>query len=488
MDVTNSQDSSANPLTVVILAAGMGTRMKSQTPKVLHSVLGLPLIEHVLHSAQALDASSTVVVVGHGRDQVIARLGKSFPQVETAVQEDQNGTGHAVSVALTHLGETPAGSVLVLAGDAPLLTSEDLHELVAAQSGAGAAVLTAHLDIPAGYGRIVRDAQGNVEGIVEHADATTAQLALDEVNSGVYVFDAQLLASALSRVGTANAQGEQYLTDVIGILREDGHVVRAVVTQQDNILGVNDRQQLSHVGRVLRDRIVTHWQLAGVTIVDPQTTWIERSVTLEADAVLLPNVTLSGLTTVAAGASVGPDCSLSDTQVAQDAQVVRTTAYGAIIGAKATVGPYTYLRPGTVLGVGAKAGGFVEMKNATLGDDAKVPHLSYVGDATIGEGTNVGAATIFVNYDGVDKHHTIVGKHVRIGSDTMLVAPVTIGDGAYTAAGSVVTEDVPPGAIAVARSRQRNIIDWVLRRRPGSTSAQAAVANSSGNNNSSEGS
>jgi len=488
MDVTNSQDSSANPLTVVVLAAGMGTRMKSQTPKVLHSVLGLPLIEHVLHSAQSLDASATVAVVGHGRDQVIASLGESFPHVETAVQEVQNGTGHAVSVALEHLGQTPAGSVLVLAGDAPLLTSKDLHELVSAQVGAGAAVLTAHLDNPTGYGRIVRDTAGNVESIVEHADATPTQLDLGEVNSGVYVFDAQLLAGALSRVGTANAQGEQYLTDVIGILREDGHVVRAVVTGQDNILGVNDLQQLSHVGRILRDRIVTHWQLAGVKIVDPQTTWIERSVTLEADAILLPNVTLSGSTTVAAGASIGPDCSLADTQVAHDAQVVRTTASGAVIGAKATVGPYTYLRPGTVLGVGAKAGGFVEMKNAKLGDDAKVPHLSYVGDATIGEGTNVGAATIFVNYDGVDKHHTVVGKHVRIGSDTMLVAPVTIGDGAYTAAGSVVTEDVPPGAIAVARSRQRNIIDWVLRRRPGSTSALAAVAHSSGNSNSSEGS
>ena len=486
--MTNSQDASANPLTVVILAAGMGTRMKSQTPKVLHSVLGLPLIEHVLHSASALGSQSTVVVVGHGRDQVIARLSATYPNVETAVQEVQNGTGHAVSVALDHLGETPAGSVLVLAGDAPLLTSEDLHELVSAQSGAGAAVLTAHLDNPAGYGRIVRDAEGNLEAIVEHADSTPEQLALTEVNSGVYVFDAKLLAGALSRVGTANAQGEQYLTDVIGILREDGHVVRAVVTEEDNILGVNDRRQLSHVGRVLRDRIVAQWQIAGVTIVDPETTWIERSVVLEADAVLLPNVTLTGSTSIASGASVGPDCTLSNTQVAQDAQVVRTTANGAVIGAKATVGPYTYLRPGTVLGVGAKAGGFVEMKNAILGDDAKVPHLSYVGDATIGEGTNIGAATIFVNYDGENKHQTQVGKHVRIGSDTMLVAPVTVGDGAYTAAGSVITEDVPAGAIAVARSRQRNIMDWVLRRRPGSASAQAAVANSSSNNNSSEGS
>jgi len=486
--VTNSQDSSANPLTVVILAAGMGTRMKSQTPKVLHSVLGLPLIEHVLHSASPLGAVSTVVVVGHGRDQVIARLSETYPVVETAVQELQNGTGHAVSVALEHLGETPAGSVLVLAGDAPLMTSQDLQDLVSAQVGAGAAVLTAHLDTPAGYGRIVRDDAGNLEAIVEHVDATDAQLALTEVNSGMYVFDAQLLAAALSQVGTSNAQGEQYLTDVIGILRADGHIVRAVVTEQDNILGVNDRQQLSHVGRVLRDRIVAQWQIAGVTIVDPQTTWIERSVTLEADAVLMPNVTLAGATSISASASVGPDCTLTDTQVAEGAQVIRTTSNGAVIGPNATVGPYTYLRPGTVLGAGAKAGGFVEMKNATLGDDAKVPHLSYVGDATIGEGTNVGAATIFVNYDGENKHHTVVGKHVRIGSDTMLVAPVTVGDGAYTAAGSVVTEDVPAGAIAVARSRQRNIMDWVLRRRPGSTSAQAAVANSSGNNNSSEGS
>jgi len=486
--VTISQDSSAGPLTVVILAAGMGTRMKSETPKVLHSVLGEPLIEHVLRSAQPLEAQKTVVVVGHGREQVIAQLAGTYPQVETVIQEVQNGTGHAVAVTLEHLGETPEGAVLVLAGDAPLITVGDLHDLVAAQAGVGAAVLTAHLDNPDGYGRIVRDSHGNLEAIVEHADASAEQLVLTEVNSGVYVFEAQLLAQALSRVGTSNAQGEQYLTDVIGILREDGHTVRAVVTQAENILGVNDRQQLSHVGRILRDRIVTKWQLAGVTIVDPQTTWIDAQVVIEPDATILPNVTLSGATSIATGVTIGPDCSITDTRIDREAHVVRTTASGAVIGAHATVGPYTFLRPGTVLGVGAKAGGFVEMKNATLGDDAKVPHLSYVGDASIGEGTNIGAATIFVNYDGVDKHFTHVGKHARIGSDTMLVAPVTVGDGAYTAAGSVITEDVPAGAIAVARSRQRNIIDWVLRRRPGSTSAQAALANSSGNNHSNEGS
>ena len=471
----------SRPAAIIVLAAGQGTRMKSTKPKVLHTILGLPLVEHVLRATFPLDAQNVVVVVGHGRDEVSAQLGTTNPNVQIVVQEEQNGTGHAVAIALSALPDLK-GSVLVLAGDTPLLTTEDMIATLNAQQGHAASVLTAELDDPFGYGRIIRGATNDVEEIIEQRDATETQRKIKEVNSGVYAFDAQLLRAALAEVKTNNSQGEQYLTDVLGILRSQGHKVGGVITSEENILGVNDRRQLATAGAVLRTRIANEWMLAGVTMVDPASVWIDRTVALEADSTLLPNVQLSGATAIYAGATVGPDCTLTDTVVEAGASVVRTTAVGAHIGPNATVGPYTYLRPGTVLGAGAKAGGFVEMKNAVLGADAKVPHLSYVGDATIGEGTNIGASTVFVNYDGIAKHHTEVGSHVRIGSDTMLVAPLTIGDGAYTAAGSVITEDVPAGSMAVGRARQRNIVDWVLRRRPGSDSAKAALADSSTKN------
>ena len=461
--------------------------MKSTLPKVLHQVAGRTLLDHVLHAAEPLNAANTIVVVGHGRELVGENLSAHWPTATTAVQSEQNGTGHAVSVALESAAHVSGGNVLVLAGDTPLLTSEDLASLCAAHEGAAATILTARLENPFGYGRIVRDADGTVSGIVEERDASDAQRSIDEVNSGVYIFDLELLREALTKVGSSNDQGERYLTDVIGVLRAAGNIVRAIETHETHILGVNDRRQLASAGAVLRERINDAWMLAGVTMKDPTSVWIDSTVTLETDAVILPNVILTGSTSVAARATVGPDCTLNDTTVGAEASVVRTTANGAVIGEHATVGPYTYLRPGTVLGAGAKAGGFVEMKNAQLGEGAKVPHLSYVGDATIGEGTNIGAATVFVNYDGVEKHATTIGRHVRVGSDSMLVAPITIGDGAYTAAGSVITENVPAGAMAVARARQRNILDWVVRRRPGSKSAQAAVADSTHTNGSGEG-
>ncbi len=473
MSATNS------PTAVVILAAGIGTRMKSPQPKVLHSILGDTLLGHVLSAVAPLNASRVVVVVGHGRDEVTAYLNQSWPQVSTVVQEHQNGTGHAVKVVLEAFPELASGTVVVLAGDSPLLTTHDISELIHAASNCQAAVLSAHVDEPHGYGRIIRNGDDTVCCIVEEKDATDEQKFITEVNSGVYAFSGELLATSLASVTAHNAQGEQYLTDVVEILTQSGHSVRASLTTQTNILGVNDRAQLAQAAAILRNRINEEHMIAGVTLVDPQTTWIDRTVTIESDATILPNVHLTGHTSIATQAVIGPDSTLHDTTVLLGAHVTRTTASGAIIGMHASVGPYTFLRPDTVLGEGAKAGGFVEMKNAQLDAGAKVPHLSYVGDATIGEGTNIGAATIFVNYDGVDKHHTTIGKHVRIGSDTMLVAPVTVGDGAYTAAGSVITEDVPAGAIGVARAKQRNIVDWVLRRRPGSKSAQAALADSS---------
>ena len=439
------------------------------------------MLDHVLTTVMKSGVEHIVVVVGHGRDEVVSHL-QAWPQVKVAVQETQDGTGHAVATALATLPEAISGRALILSGDAPLVTTQDLTDLVNEATNNSGAILTAKLTDAKGYGRIVRDSDGSVLKIVEHRDADDSELAINEVNSGTYCFDINELRQSLAEVKGENSQGEIYLTDVIQILHNRGKSVGAVVTGSENILGVNDRVQLAEATGIIRTRILQHWMLSGVTIEDPATTWIEMDVELDSDVTLLSNVRLAGKSRIAAGAVIGPDCTLDDTEVLADARVIKATAVGAIIGANANVGPYTYLRPGTVLGTGAKAGGFVEMKNAQLGAGAKVPHLSYVGDAEIGEGSNIGAATVFVNFDGVEKHQTVVGKHVRIGSDTMLVAPVTVGDGAYTAAGSVITEDVPAGAMGVGRARQRNILDWVLRRRPGSDSAKAAVADSDSNN------
>ncbi|MCF2530001.1 bifunctional UDP-N-acetylglucosamine diphosphorylase/glucosamine-1-phosphate N-acetyltransferase GlmU [Yinghuangia soli] len=476
--------SPVRPAAVVVLAAGEGTRMKSATtPKVLHALAGRSLVGHVVEAARRLDPEELAVVVGHGRDQVVAYLAEIDPQAVTVVQEQQNGTGHAVRVAVDALadqGREPSGTVLVVCGDTPLLTTETLAALVDTHQNEGNAVtvLSAIVPDPTGYGRIVRVSGDNaVSGIVEHKDANEAQRAITEINSGVYAFDGKLLREALGGLTTDNSQGEEYLTDTLTLLREAGHRVGAVAAADHReILGINDRVQLAEARRLFNQRIVEGWMRAGVTVVDPATTWIDVDAVLEADAELLPNTQLHGRTFVAAGAEVGPNCTLRDTRVEAGAHVTNATCDRAVIGPQATVGPYTYLRPGTVLAAKAKAGGFVEMKNAQVGEGSKVPHLSYVGDATIGAGANIGAATIFVNYDGVAKHHTVVGDHVRVGSDSMLVAPLTIGDGAYTAAGSVVTEDVPPGAMAVARGRQRNITGWVARRRAGSPAAAAAEA------------
>jgi bifunctional UDP-N-acetylglucosamine pyrophosphorylase/glucosamine-1-phosphate N-acetyltransferase len=336
-------------------------------------------------------------------------------------------------------------------------------------------VLTAEVPEPTGYGRIVRAADGAVRAIVEQKDATAEQRAITEINSGVYAFDAALLADALGKITTDNSQGEEYLTDALAILHEAGHRVgAAVAADHREILGINNRVQLAEARRLLNDRLLHEAMLAGVTVVDPATTWVDAGVEFEPDAVVHPGTQLHGATRIAAGAVVGPNCTLTDTVVGRGARVINAVADGARIGEGASVGPYAYLRPGTALGPGAKAGTYVEMKNAVIGEGTKVPHLSYVGDATIGEHTNIGAASVFVNYDGEHKHHTTVGSYCKTGSDNMFVAPVTVGDGAYTAAGSVITKDVPAGALAVARGQQRNIEGWVARKRPGSAAAQAA--------------
>ncbi len=454
--------------------------MKSATPKVLHEICGRSLVGHVLAAARELKPENLVVVVGHAREQVTAHLAEVDPEVRTAVQEEQKGTGHAVRMGLEELGGPVDGTVIVVCGDTPLLTGETLQSLATAHHEGGNAVTVLSAEVPdaTGYGRIVRDgATGVVTAIVEHKDATGAQRAIREINSGVFAFDGRLLAEALGKVRTDNSQGEEYLTDVLGILREAGHRVGACVAgDHREIAGINNRVQLAEARRILNDRLLAAAMLSGVTVVDPATTWVDVTVTFERDVVVHPGTQLHGSTHLGEGSEVGPNSRLTDTRVGAGARVDNTVSDGAVVGPQASVGPYAYLRPGTRLGLKSKVGTYVETKNASIGEGTKVPHLSYVGDATIGEYTNIGAASVFVNYDGQSKHHTTVGSHCRTGSDNMFVAPVTVGDGAYTAAGSVITKDVPPGALAVARGQQRNIEGWVARKRPGSAAAKAAEA------------
>jgi bifunctional UDP-N-acetylglucosamine pyrophosphorylase/glucosamine-1-phosphate N-acetyltransferase len=450
--------------------------MKSRIPKVLHTLCGRSMLGHALAAASELAPQRLVVVAGHGRDQVGAEATRQAPDVCLVVQERLAGTGHAVRMVTEALGVLH-GTVVVTYGDMPLLQAQTLQALVREHAAAGNAVtvLTAQVADPAGYGRIIRDHAGSLAEIVEDADVTAEQRAVTEINSGCYAFDGALLADAVKRVATSNAQGQEYLTDVVAIMRGDGHLAGTVLAVDPaEIQGVNDRVQLAQVRRAFNGRLLEAWMRAGATIMDPASTWIDVGVTLAPDAEILPGTQLEGSTSIGPGARIGPGCLLRDTTVAQDATVTYAVCESAEVASGASVGPFARLRPGTRIGPGAHIGSYVELKNSTVGDGAKVPHLSYVGDADIGEHSNIGAATIFVNYDGVAKHHTTVGSHVRIGSDTMLVAPVSVGDGAFTAAGSVITEDVPAGALGVARGKQYNSEGWVERRHPGSAPAAAA--------------
>ncbi len=467
---------------VVILAAGEGKRMKSSTSKLLHPIAGHSMLSYALTAAGGVHPQHIVVVVGHLREQVEAHVAEIAPEALTAVQEQQLGTGHAVQVALARLTDLEPevrGDIVVTMGDVPLLSAATLSALLAEHrsGGAAATVLTADAPDPTGYGRVLRDADGSVLGIVEHRDADEGQRAIAEINSGVYVFSAELLISALAEITPANDQGEFYLTDVLAIARGRGEKVAAhQIADIWETEGVNDRVQLSRLNAEMNRRIVERWMRSGVTVVDPASTWVHASVDLAADVTLLPGTSLEGATSVAAGAVIGPDTTLIDVEVGERATIARTHGSLSIIGADATVGPFAYLRPGTTLGVAGKIGTFVETKNAQIGAGAKVPHLSYAGDAVIGDNANIGAGVIFANYDGVHKSATSVGSAAFVGSDSVLVAPVTIGDGAYVAAGSVVTAEVGPGELGVCRARQRNIPGWVARKRAGTKSAAAAEA------------
>ncbi|MCP2160503.1 bifunctional UDP-N-acetylglucosamine diphosphorylase/glucosamine-1-phosphate N-acetyltransferase GlmU [Williamsia serinedens] len=466
---------------VLVLAAGAGTRMRSSIPKVLHRIGGRTLLSHALHAAAGVSPDHLVAVVGHDRERVAAAcaeltddLGRT---VTTAVQEVPNGTGGAVAAGMTALPDDFDGTVLVTAGDVPLLTAQALADLRAEHRTAGAHVtlMTSTAVDPTGYGRVLRTQDGEVTQIVEESDATPQQKRITEVNSGVYAFDARTLAQALTELGTHNAQGELYLTDVVALARSKGRVVRAAhIDDAALVAGCNDRLQLSELGAELNRRILHDLMRSGVTVVDPATTWVDIDVRVDVDATLLPGTQLHGRTVVGEHAVVGPDTTLTDVTVGEGAQVIRTHGSEAVIGDDASVGPFAYLRPGSVLGAGGKIGTFVETKNSTIGAGTKVPHLTYVGDATIGEQSNIGASSVFVNYDGVEKNRTVIGSHCRTGSDTMFIAPLTVGDGAYTGAGTVLRRDVPPGALAVSSGDQRIIEGWVEQRRPGTAAADAA--------------
>jgi len=451
--------------------------MKSATPKVLHPLLGRTLVGHVLAAAGAAEATSTIVVVGHKAELVQAHLAEVAPSATPVLQAQQNGTGHAVRIALDAAPDV-TGTVVVLNGDVPLLRPETVAALLAAheESKAGATVLAAEVADPTGLGRVVRDVSGHLERIVEERDASAEVRAIREINAGIYAFDAALLREALGKLSTDNEQGEEYLTDVFELLSSVGHAVGVYVAPDaEETLGCNDRAELAGLRARLRDRVNAAWMRSGVSILDPATTWIDVTVTLSPDAEIDQNSQLLGATSVGAGAIIGPDTTLIDTVVGDGAVVLRTHSIGAEVGPEATVGPFSFLRPGTKLGRKAKVGGFVETKNAELADGAKVPHLSYVGDASIGAKANIGAGTIFANYDGVRKHRTVVGDAAFVGSDTVLIAPVEIGPGAYVAAGSAVGQDVPAGNLGITRAPQRNVDGWTARKRPGTVSAEAAA-------------
>ncbi len=464
-------------VTAIVLAAGAGTRMKSRRAKVLHELGGRSMLGHALAAVRELGVEQVVAVVGHDREQVQAALAELDPHAAVAVQAKQLGTGDAVRVALDALGDAGEGTYLVTYADVPLLSADTLAELLAdhRQGARAVTILTSTPDDPTGYGRILRDGEGNVTAIREHKDASAQELQTREVNSGILVVDGEFLNRAVRALSTDNAQGELYLTDIVGLAVSEGRPVGAHLLEDVwQTEGVNNRAQLAQLGSVLNRRILAHWMAEGVTIVDPATTWVDSDVTIGPDTTLLPGTQLLGATTVGAGATIGPDTTLRNVEVGDDATIVRTHGSDAVIGSAVSVGPFTYLRPGVVIDAGAKAGAFVELKNTHLGPSAKVPHLSYVGDAEIGEGSNLGAGTITANYDGTKKHRTTVGKQVRIGCDNVLVAPVAIGDGVYTGAGTIVREDTPAGALTVSESGQRTIEGWVARQRPGTSSAAVA--------------
>lgn len=467
----------------ILLAAGGGTRMKSQTPKMLHRVGGKSLINHVLTAVGATQPDRMMAVLGHESDAVAEHLTDIAPEVETCLQPERHGTGDAARVGLEALGELH-GEVLVAITDTPLLTGGALEDLVSThrENGNDITFLSARVPDPAGYGRIVRDTAGHVTGIVEHADATEDQLQIAEINGGIGVFDAALLDELLPQLEPSESSGELYLTDLPRLAAQEGRVVDAhAISDSWQTEGVNDRVQLANLGKEFNRRLLRNWMLAGVTVVDPDHTWVQADVDLAADVELLPGTSLEGATSVGAGSVIGPETTLTDVEVGEGASVCRSQASLAVVSDRASVGPYSHLRPGTVVGEDAKIGTFVETKNARFDRGVKAQHLSYIGDAEIGAQSNIGAGVVFANYDGEAKHNTSVGEHSFVGSNSVLVAPVTLGSNSFVAAGSAITDEVGSGDLGIARGRQHNSADWAVRNRTDSPSvADPGAAQQSG--------
>ena len=448
----------------VILAAGKGTRMKSALPKVLHAVGGKSMLRHVMTAAEQAGAKRTLVVVGFGGDKVQAEIGAA---AEFVLQAEQLGTGHAMMQVQPVLAGF-SGTILLLCGDTPLLTGQALLDLVAAhqQSGAAATVLTAMPADATGYGRILRDESGQVLGIVEQKDATPEQKQIGEINTGIYCFEAAPLFAALAGLTCNNAQKEYYLTDVLAILAQAGQRVGAVeVADFQETLGINSRLQLAEAEKILRQRKLLELMDSGVTVMDPASTFVDASVSIGEDTVLYPFTWLEGETTIGRDCRIGPNSRISDSQLGDAVTLHFSYAHECKIAGGVSVGPYVHLRPDTELSAGVKVGNFVEIKNSRVGVGSKLPHLSYIGDADIGSGVNIGCGTITVNYDGKKKHRTVVGDTAFVGCNSNLVAPVSVGSGAYIAAGSTITKDVPDGALGVGRARQSNIAGWVEKKK-----------------------
>jgi bifunctional UDP-N-acetylglucosamine pyrophosphorylase/glucosamine-1-phosphate N-acetyltransferase len=446
------------------MAAGQGTRMHSALPKVLHEICGRPMVAWPVLAAQQAGAGRICVIVSPDRD-----LSAALPNgTETIVQPQADGTGGALRAAADVVSDSD--TVLILSGDHPLVSAEIIDQLVATHRDADAAatVMTTEMDDPGSYGRIVRGADGDIERIVEAkapGDAAPEELAIKEVNAGTYAFTGPILADALERLTNDNAQGEYYLGDVLPVLRESGLRVAAYRAPDPGVnLGINDRADLARVADEARRRILVEHMRAGVTIEDPGATWIDADVELAADTTILPGTTLRGRSSIGAGSTIGPMTTLIDSRVGEGATVIHSYLSGCEVANEATVGPFAYLRPDAKIGEGAKAGTFVEIKNSEIGAGAKVPHLSYIGDADVGEGSNLGASTVTANYDGRSKNRTKIGKNVHTGVDTTFVAPVEVGDDAYTGAGSVITEDIPPGALGISRAEQKNVEGYAAKK------------------------